>query len=283
MLTSRQWFFVILTPIIFSLLTFFLFSSVSSAGLNSSLFWYFAGMLVFTVFLAVYSRKLFFSKQGFIAGVFNLLATIILLFLYSFNFLTNVFVFVAASILFFFLIDFFISRSKKVSLKMLAGVAIVFAGLVAAQWNGLVLNSGFLILGFAIMVTVAGTNFTMLYNLDSENLISRLESFFLPLLLIPLIFLSSSSILRWNAYGFLGGVLNGVGFFIFCYALIKIYDRKKGFWSRNLVNMASYFDIIILNVFALLAFQGKYTLNGLVGSIVVFMGIVVFILSEPSN
>lgn len=280
MLTSRQWFFVILTPIIFSLLNFFLFSSVSSAGLNSSLFWYFAGMLVFTVFLAVYSGKLSFSKQGFIAGVFNLIATIILFFLYSFNFLTNVFVFVAASILFFFLIDFFISRPKSVSLKMLSGVVIVFAGLVATQWNGLALNAEVLILGFATMITVAGTNFAMLYNLDSENLISRLESFFLPLLLIPLIF--SSSILQWNAYGFLSGVLNGVGFFIFCYALIKIYDRNRDFWSLNLVNIASYFDIILLNVFALLAFQGKYTLNGLAGSLIVFIGIAIFILSQPS-
>ncbi len=279
-MNSKQWFFVALVPIMFSLVNFFMFSSTSM--FRSSILWFFSGYILFLALLTFKSKSFFFSKQGFVSGLFNLVTTVILLFLYSFNFLTNVFPFLAAGIIFFFIIDYLVSRDKNFNLKMILGVLIVFAGLLVTQFNGVAFNLLVISVGIVLMALAAVTNFTLLYQVDDKNLASRVQSFLLPALITPLLLLFPGfSVFNFN--GLLAGFISAVGFLVFCYALIEIYGKKRGLWSRNLINIIGYTDIIILNVFAILLFQGKYTLNGLVGSIVVFMGIVVFILSEPSN
>jgi drug/metabolite transporter (DMT)-like permease len=276
-MNAKQWFLLALVPVMFSIVNFFMFSSAYS--LNGSIFWFSIGVILFLFLFFFYFKSFSLSIQGLAGGVFNLTATITMLFLYSFNFLTNVFPFVAASLVFFFLIDWLVSRDKRVNAKMAVGVLVVFAGLIATQFNNLALNFSVLAFGVAMMFLVSLVNFSFLYGLDKKNFNSRLQGILLPFIIAPFIFSSGLAVVNFN--GFAAGFLSSLGFMIFGLALIEVYSKQRGFWSMNLVNIISYLDIIILNVLAVLFFQGSYTLSGLVGSLIVFCGIILFIFSQP--
>ena len=278
-MNSRQWFFVFLVPVMFSVVNFFMFSS--SSLLESSVLWFFIGYILFLAVLTAYLRKFSFSIQGFVSGVFNVAATVIVFFLYSFNFITNVFPFLASGIILFFAMDYFVSGDRNFNSKMIVGGLLIFAGLIVTQDYGFAMNFFVIALGVLLMIFSAISNFVLLYRVDEKNLGGRIQSFLLPSLAIPLLLLFTKPF-PFNFNGFFSGFLSAVGFFVFCYALIEIYNKKMGLWSRNLINVASYLDIVILNVLAVLLFQGRYTLNGLAGSLIVFAGIAVFVLSQPN-
>lgn len=278
-MNAKQWVLLAITPLVLALANFFMFSSNTLLG--ESVIWFSIGVALFLLTFTIHEKTFSLSKQGFTAGVLNLTATLITFFLYSFNFLTNVFPFIAASAVLFFAIDVITSRNK-VNFKMIAGVAVVFTGLAVTQVYNLTLKIDGLTLGLVLMVIVALTDFLLLHGLNKKNLPSRIQSFTLPFLLTLILFLPlNHALTRVNLNAVISGFLMGAGFLLLCKTLIEINENTL--WSRNLVNLTSYTDLIILNILAVLAFQQSYTLNGLAGSLIVFTGIIIFLTSRQEK
>jgi hypothetical protein len=243
--------------------------------------------------IAVAKRsKLSFSKESFVAGIFAGLANLIVICMLVSNFVMSVYPFVSLSSVVFFLIIMLTERptfSKRQKMLVLLGILMSVLGLfiaststaggIASFMSTLQLSLVFLLLGLSLSVSGSLQSFFSYIAMKKKNI----------------------DIVNSNVWVLLGALAMS----LVSIALLGSFESFAGMDSRTLYPVAAGFSMLSGYYFILIAFKmttgrlkiqetvvsiltnseiipliflsyfvlGEFTLEGIVGSVIVFAGI----------
>lgn len=254
----------------------------------------FTGTIVFLILIIISRKKLIFSKEAFVAGIFAGVAGLTLLYALVSNFVLAVFPFVSfASVVFFFIIIFFEKPKLSDYQKVLVATGIILSilgllvastaasGGISAFLKNLALNPELFFFGFLISVGYGLWSFFQYVAIKKKNAENLNVNFWIVLgsLVIPAIvfvIVNAYSPIIFNlddirnifpvfaALSIVGGVVLGLSAYKDTTGKSKIQETIVAILTN-----AEIIPLIFLSYFIL----NEFTVEGIVGSFVVFIGL----------
>ncbi len=252
----------------------------------------FTGTVVFLILIFVSRKRLIFSKEAFLSGIFAGVAGLTLLYSLVSNFVLVVFPFVSfASVVFFFIILFFEKPKLSNYQKMLVATGIIISvlglliastatsGGISSFLNNLALNPRFFILGSLISVGYGLWSFFSYLAIKKKNAENLNVNFWivtgsLAIAVIAFVIIGVSSPINFNdlrnvfpvfaALSIVGGVIFGLSAYKAASGKSKIQETIVAILTN-----AEIIPLIFLSYFIL----NEFTFEGIVGSFIVFIGL----------
>ncbi len=260
----------------------------------SNLIIYFTCTVIFLIFILISRKKLVFSKEAFLSGIFAGVAGLTLLYSLVSNFVLAVFPFVSfASVVFFFIVLFFekpkLSNYQK--LFVATGIIISILGLLIAStattggissfFNILTLNPKLFILGSLISVGYGLWSFFSYVAIKKRNAENLNVNFWIVtgstvIAIIAFVIIGVSSPIIFNlndlrnifpvfaALSIVGGVILALSAYKAASGKSKIQETIVAILTN-----AEIIPLIFLSYFIL----NEFTFEGIVGSFIVFIGL----------